>query len=113
MTQDFVSKTLHPASERTPRLETPKRVTPEFLKQLQGYGLTTAEITYHLPDHPSFLQTYLWQDYDVAPKFPVLLKFLTFWQHSLDGALHSVRVGHSHLIKAADLRLVGSEFLLN
>jgi len=26
-------------------------------KQLQGYGLTTAQILYHLPDHPAILQT--------------------------------------------------------
>lgn len=42
----------------------------EFLLQLQGYGLTTAEIHYHLPDHPAFLQLYVWQDYDTAPDFP-------------------------------------------
>ena len=38
--------------------------------QLKGYGLTTAHIFYRMPDHPTILQTYLWQDYDLAPEFP-------------------------------------------
>jgi len=28
-------------------------------KQLDGWRLTTAEILYHLPDHPALLQTYV------------------------------------------------------
>jgi len=39
---------------------------PDFIKQLAGYGLATARILYHLPDHPRLLQTYIWQDYDLA-----------------------------------------------
>ena len=42
---------------------------------LRGYGLTTAEFLYHLPDHPHLLQTFVWQQYDLAPKFPVLYRF--------------------------------------
>ena len=36
--------------------------------QLKQYRLTTAEILYHMPDHPSLLQSYLWQEYDLAPE---------------------------------------------
>ena len=57
----------------------------ELELMLKGYGLTTAEILYHLPDHPHVLQTYLWQDYDLAPKFPVLTKFIDFWREKLQG----------------------------
>ena len=53
--------------------------------QLKDYRLTTAEILYHLPDHPEILQTYVWQDLDIAPRFPVLHKFLDFWDRELDG----------------------------
>ncbi|WP_257815539.1 usg protein [Phenylobacterium sp. J367] len=53
--------------------------SPEFRKQLEGYGLTTAEILYRMPDHPALLQSYIWQDYDLFPEFPVLKKFLDFW----------------------------------
>ena len=87
-------------------------VSPDFIRQLAGYGLTTAEILYHLPDQPGILQSYVWQAYDLAPAFPALTKFLTFWRDTLDGALHSVRVGHSGLIAPAEIALVGPEFRL-
>lgn len=87
-------------------------VSPDFIRQLAGYGLTTAEILYRLPDHPNLLQSYIWQDYDLAPAFPMLTKFLAFWRDTLDGAVHSVRVGHSALIKPAEIALVGTEFRL-
>lgn len=90
-----------------------RQVSPDFLKQLAGYGLATARILYHLPDHPRFLQTYIWQDYDLAPEFPVLIKFLAFWQKKLDGPLHSVAVCHSKLIKPAEIRTIGGEFRLH
>ena len=45
-------------------------VSDDFRKQVLGYGLTTAEILYRMPDHPSLLQTYVWQNYDLFPKFP-------------------------------------------
>ena len=71
---------------------------------LQDYRLTTAEIVYHLPDHPSLLQSYLWQELDIAPKFPVLKKFLDFWESQLDGKLHSVKVASQQLITPAEFR---------
>jgi uncharacterized protein Usg len=77
-------------------------------KQLQDYRLTTAEILYHLPDHPEILQTYVWQDLDIAPRYPVLRKFLDFWHRELDGRLHSVRVGSASLIQPAQLRMPGA-----
>ena len=72
--------------------------------QLNGYRLTTAEILYHLPDHPAVLQTFVWQDYDVAPQYPVLGKFLKFWRCELEGRLHSVRVAATGLVSAAEWR---------
>ena len=63
----------------TKRIETNK-ASPDFIKQLAGYGLATARILYHLPDHPRLLQSYIWQDYDLAPDFPILIKFLGFWR---------------------------------
>ena len=72
--------------------------------QVRGYRLTTAEILYHYPDHPRLLQSYVWQDFDLAPDFPVLRGFLDFWQRTLDGKLHSVKVASRELIKPAGLR---------
>jgi uncharacterized protein Usg len=85
----------------------------DFLKQLAGYGLTTAEILYRIPDHPRFLQTYVWQDYDIAPHFPTLMKFLTFWREKLDGRLYSVRIGHARFIKPAEINAFDAEFSLH
>jgi uncharacterized protein Usg len=75
----------------------------ELERQLQGYRLTTAEILYHMPDHPDFLQSYLWQEYDLAPKFPILTKFLDWWNDNLDGRLHSVRVASVGIISAREM----------
>ena len=83
-----------------------------FLAQLKGYGLTMAEIHYYRPDAPSLLQLFIWQEYDLAPLFPELNKFLAFWRDKLEGALHSVTVAHSGLIKPAELRTIGHEFRL-
>ena len=83
-----------------------------LLRQLRGYRLATAEILYRLPDHPELLQSYIWQDYDLAPKYPVLAKFLSFWTRELEGPIHSVRLAGRRLIRAADLSTV-SEFGLH
>ena len=79
-------------------------VSRDFRRQLEGYGLTTAQILYRLPDHPSLLQTYLWQDYDICPRFPVLNRFLAFWLETLEGPLHSVTVAHARLIRPTAIR---------
>ena len=81
--------------------------------RLRGYRLTTAEILYHMPDHPELLQTFIWQEFDLAPNFPVLNKFLHFWEASIEGKLHSVRVASRGLISDAELSLVGSEYNLH
>jgi len=78
----------------------------------KGYSLTTAEIIYRRPDHPALLQSYLWQEYDLSPKFPVLNAFLRFWQSKLDGKLHSVRVAARGIIQPTELKYYGSEFTL-
>jgi uncharacterized protein Usg len=78
--------------------------------QLTGFSLTTAEILYRMPDHPSLLQTYVWQDYDVHPRFPRLKHFLDFWTRNLDGKLYRVTVAHKRLITPAELRMVDDEF---
>jgi uncharacterized protein Usg len=88
-------------------------VSPDFVRQLEGYGLTTAQIFYRIPDHRSLVQEYVWQDYDLFPDFPVLTKFLAFWQEKLDGPLHSVTVAHARLIRPAEMRTVKGEFRLN
>lgn len=86
-------------------------MTTAFEKQLQGFSLTTAEILYRLPDHPMLLQSYVWQDYDQAPEFPVLERFLTFWRREIEGPLHSVNVVCRRLIAPNEVQTVRFEHL--
>jgi uncharacterized protein Usg len=69
---------------------------------------------YRRPDHRWLLQTHVWQDFDLFPKFPELKKkFLNFWIEKLDGPLHSVIVAHARLIKPAELNAIDDEFTLH
>ncbi|MFQ5622197.1 MAG: usg protein [Paracoccaceae bacterium] len=88
-------------------------IKSETQLMLEGHGLTTAEIFYRMPDHQSVLQTFIWQEYDIAPDFPELFRFLEFWESELDGPLHSVKYCHRRLIKPGEWRKVDGEFLLN
>lgn len=81
--------------------------------QMKGYRLTTAEILYHMPDHPGLLQSYVWQSLDMAPRFPELHRFLDFWTKNLDGKLHSVRVAACGILTAYDTPFVDAEFRLH
>ncbi len=78
----------------------------DFERQLCGYRLTTAEILYRMPDHPGLIQSFTWQQYDLAPEYPILRKFLMFWRNKLDGPIHSVNVGSCQLICASELGAV-------
>ena len=80
---------------------------------LKGYGLTTAEFLYHMPDRPHILQTFLWQHYDLAPRFPALYRFIDFWREKLDGPLHSVTYTHRTLIAPNEWRSVTGELVLH
>ncbi len=76
----------------------------DFEKQLYNFRLTTAQILYHMPDHPALLQTYIWQDLDLQPDFPTLQRFLNFWESNLDGRLHSVTIASAKLIQPSEIR---------
>ena len=84
-----------------------------FQKMLQGYGLTTAEILYRMPDYKNVLQTYIWQEYDIFPELPSLRKFLFFWETKLDGPLVSVQVAHQKLITPMEFRIANAELKIN
>ncbi len=81
--------------------------------QLKGYRLSTVEIIYRMPDHPSLLQTFIWQYFDLAPDYPELNKFLDFWEKNIDGPLHSVSVMSSDSVSPAKLRIVSNSFSLH
>jgi uncharacterized protein Usg len=93
---------------------TPQELERElYAEKVGGYGLTTAEILYRMPDRRSLLQTFIWQEYDLCPKFPALKHFLDFWREKIEGPLHSVTVTHNGLIKPSELKPVGNEYILN
>ncbi len=84
-----------------------------FEKQLLDYRLTTAKIIYHMPDFPELLQEYIWQEYDIHPEFPELRKFLDFWEHELEGELHSVYIAHYSLITPGEMQFHDMELTLH
>jgi uncharacterized protein Usg len=85
----------------------------DFAKQVKGYGLTTAQILYRMPDHRNLVQEYLWQEYDLSPNFPELKKFLDYWRRNLDGPVLSVTITHAKIIKPVEFKAPGHLFLLN
>lgn len=87
--------------------------TSETELMLKGYGLTTAEFFYRMPDHQCVLNSYLWQEYDLAPDHPKLFEFVEFWQREIEGPLHSVRFTHRKLVAAGEWRNVVGELRLN
>lgn len=89
------------------------RIDDAFRRQIAGYSLATAEIFYRLPDAHDILQTFVWQEYDMAPRFPRLRQFLDFWGRELDGPIHSVRLAHATLIRPAEFRYVGHEVAIH
>lgn len=70
----------------------------------EGFGLTTAQIIYRMPDHLELLQDFIWQRYDLFPHFPELKAFLAFWEAEIEGPIHSVTVAHKLLVQPTDYR---------
>ncbi len=85
----------------------------DFGAQLAGFSLTTAEILYRLPDYPALLQSFIWQEYDVHPRFPRLKGFLDFWTRNLEGSLYRVTVAHKKLITPAEVKLISGDYRLH
>ena len=87
--------------------------TSETELMLRGYGLTTAEMFYRIPDYKNVLNTFIWQDYDLAPDHPKLFKFIEFWQDEIEGPLHSVRFVHRKMISPGQWTNVTGEFTIH
>ena len=85
---------------------TGRTVDASFRRMLEGYSLTSAEVLYRMPDHPSLLQTFFWQFEDMAPDYPRLKRFLDHWEREIEAIIQSVRVMHQGLIKPREIQLV-------
>jgi len=83
------------------------------VRDLYRYRLTTAQILYRLPDFPTLLQSFLWQEMDVVPDFPRLTRFLDYWERNIDGKLHSVRIANAELVRPQELAYAQHDFRLH
>lgn len=83
------------------------RTMGEFERRLRGERLTTAEVLYYLPDHPSLLQRFTWQTLDIAPEFPRVHQFLQFWRREIEAVIHSVQVSAEGEVRAPRVRIAG------
>jgi uncharacterized protein Usg len=87
-------------------LEVPMPSPTTSRADAESFGLTTAQIVYHMPDHHDVLQDFLWQQYDLFPEFPSLRKFLAFWEERIEGPLYSITVAHARLIHPVELMAI-------
>jgi uncharacterized protein Usg len=92
---------------------TPRPDASELELMLKGYGLTTAEIFYRMPDFTNVLNTFVFQEYDIAPDHPRLFQFIEHWQANIEGPLHSVRFIHRRLLAPGEWRQITGEFYIN
>ena len=101
-----------PGGSRMVKMES-GMATNDARLQLEGFSLTTAEILYRLPDFPALLQTYVWQEYDLHPRFPRLTGFLAFWAANLEGELYRITVAHKRLISPREVRIAADQVHLH
>jgi uncharacterized protein Usg len=110
----FIGNYLALAASSRGEQEREAKMTPsETELMLKGYGLTTAEFFYHMPDYAHVLNSFTWQEYDLAPDHPKLFEFVEFWQQEIEGPLHSVRFCHRRLIGPGEWQHQVGEFTLH
>jgi uncharacterized protein Usg len=80
---------------------------------LLRHRLTTAKILYHMPDHPTLLQNFIWQYMDIAPNYPRPREFLDFWEANTDGRLHLVTDGGAKLNTRVEITHAEAGFRLH
>lgn len=80
----------------------------ELKLQLDGWRLTTAKILYYMPDHPSLLQSFVWQTLDLAPRYPRVRQFLDHWKAEIEAVIHSVQVASGEALAPARVRAAKS-----
>ncbi|NQY98551.1 MAG: hypothetical protein HRT82_15470 [Henriciella sp.] len=88
------------------------RVDGDLIAQMGGKGVLTTEILYYRPDYRSWLQSFVWQTMDEAPRFPRLAQFLDHWRREIDAVIHSSRIAHADWVGPTEIRPVDGEFHL-
>lgn len=79
---------------------------------LRGYGLTTAQLFYRMPDYQHVLNVFVWQEYDLAPDHPKLFEFIEFWQSEIEGPLQSVVFTHRKQLGSGQWQHQTGEFIV-
>lgn len=79
---------------------------------IKDYRLILAEIVYHMPDRPQFLQTFIWNEMDIAPRYPVLHNFLDYWHKNIEAPLHSVYVDSQRIIMPGEYQYAQMQLTL-
>lgn len=82
--------------------------TDEFALRLRGWRLAIAEVLYYMPDHPTLLQSFIWQTLDLAPSYPRIHKFLDFWRAEIQAVIHSVNLAGGEQLAPAKIRNVAT-----
>ena len=60
--------------------------------------LTLARIYYRMPDSPSIIQEFIWQDFDKPPIYPRFQKLIKYWDKYIEGPIESIDFCSSHTI---------------
>lgn len=66
------------------------------------YRLVRAKIAYQENDRPHLQRNIEWEDYDLAPDYPELKRFLEVFSNHLDGAIDVVRVYDTNYARPLD-----------
>lgn len=87
--------------------------TSDLLLEFRGYRLTTIEVLYSLPDYPEILQVFIWQTLDLAPRFPRLKTFLSFWDRNIDAKILNINISQADPVKRSSISLAKEDFYLS
>ena len=79
----------------------------DFSLRLRGWRLATAEVLYYMPDHPSVLQSFVWQTLDLAPRYPRIHQFLDHWRREIEAVIHSVRLATGETLAPPRIEAAG------
>ena len=57
--------------------------------------LVTLDVYYWMPDYENILQRFVWQTFDVKPKYPRVHRFLDYWHNNIDAVVNEIRISES------------------
>jgi uncharacterized protein Usg len=57
--------------------------------------LVTLDVYYWMPDYDNILQRFVWQTFDVKPKYPRMHRFLDYWHNNIDAIVNEIRISES------------------